>query len=206
MNKKGSPSAGLPWLRNFSYYDFFFAVPFLAAPFFAGAFAGALAAGNAPFVMVNIKGSGVYSEMTPIMLMDEPTAGGLVIDFSMVTFMSLLLAAWLSSLTATSSVLVSGAAMTFTGILNRASPFFSFTWMACHTFSAASLLAGFLSRQERTSSQSLNESVPGSFCCTAWAARSHGVGARGMLATKSGGGAVCCPAAAMCWFQSSVLP
>src|ERR1700756_251770 len=107
---------------------------------------------------------------------------------------------------ATSMVLGSVTAITLTGILNLASPFFSLAWIAAHTFSAASLLAGVLSRQESTSSQSLNESVPGSFCWTAWAARSHGVGASGILATKFGGGAVSVAAVAMRWFQSSVLP
>src|ERR1700704_1976996 len=102
--------------------------------------------------MVNIKGLGVYSEITPMMSVVAPTAGGLVIGFSIVTRMSALLAAWLSSLMATSSVLVSVTAMIFTGIFSFASPFFSFVWINVQTFSAASLLAGFLSRQERTSS------------------------------------------------------
>src|ERR1051326_923804 len=110
--------------------------------------------------MVNMKGSGVYSEMTPIISMPAPGAGGLVRGFSIATFISTLggLADWLSSLTATSSVLGSGTATTLTGIFNLASPFFSLAWIACHTCSAAVLLAGVLSRQESTSSQSLKES------------------------------------------------
>src|SRR5579859_3325112 len=141
-------------------------------------------------------------------LMLAPGAGGLVIGFSRATFMSVLggFAAWLSSLTATSSVLGSGTATTLTGMLSLASPFFSFFWMACQTWSAAALLAGDLSRQESTSSQSLKESWSGGFCWTAWAAKSQGVGASLMLATKSGGGAVCDAAVVTRCCQSSRLP
>src|ERR1043166_9659662 len=137
-----------------------------------------------------------------------PGAGGLVMGFSMVTFMSAFggLAVWLSSLTATSSVLGSGTLTTFTGMLSLASPFFCLIWIACQTWSAAALLAGVLSRQESTSSQSLKERSFGPFCCTACAARSHGVGASLMLCTKSGGGAVCDAAAVTRCCQSSRLP
>src|ERR1041384_134611 len=78
--------------------------------------------------------------------------------------------------------------------------------MVCQTWSAAVLFAGVLSRQESTSSQSLKERPSGPFCCTACAAMSHCVGASLMLATKSGGGAVCDAAEVTRCCQSSRLP
>src|ERR1700731_306841 len=122
VDKEKAAQNGLPLSKHFPVYFFF--APFFAGPFFAGVRAG-LACGSSPLVMVNMKGSGVYWEITPIMSMFAPAAGCLVSGLSMVTRMSALLAAWLSSLMATSMVLGSETAITLTGILNLASPFFS---------------------------------------------------------------------------------
>src|SRR6478672_1653900 len=141
-----------------------------------------------------------------MMSVDVPGAGGLVMGFSIWTRISALLAAWLSSLMATSSVLGSGEAMTLTGIFSLASPFsvLCLLWMFCHTVSAACLLAGDLSRQESTSSQSLKESCSTPFCVTALAASSQVVGAG--LTVNPAGGAVPCAAAATISSHPSVPP
>src|SRR6478735_9403051 len=90
-----------------------------------------------------------------MMSVDVPGAGGLVMGFSIWTRISALLAAWLSSLMATSSVLGSGEAMTLTGIFSLASPFsvLCLLWMFCHTVSAACLFAGDGSRFDSESSR-----------------------------------------------------
>src|SRR6266852_411563 len=131
------------------------------------------------------------------MSMEVPGAGGLVMGFSIWTRMSALLAAWLSSLMATSSVLGSGEAMTLIGILSLASPFsvLCLLWMFCQTLSAASLLAGDLSRKESWSTP---------LCVTALAASSQVVGAG--FTVNPAGGALPCAADATIWSHPSVPP
>src|SRR5260370_6440339 len=118
-----------------------------------------------------------------------PGAGGLVSGFSIRTWTSALFAAWFSSVMATSMELAV-AEMTLTpGSLTFTSSPLAFFWgliVACHTFSAASLLHAVpASRYWSTYSRSLNYSCSGGLSWTALHATSCGLGA-GVIGISAG--------------------